>query len=351
MSASWYEVLGVARDASTEEIRDAWRDAIADFDPTDRRFGLYNDAAKVLLDAEARAAYDATLPEPEPEPEPVAAPTPGSDASAPDPAAEDDLADDDLADDDLADLDEDDEEFDESADEDGADDDLEEMDPAGDPRSGLAGAASSGSLADDGTAARPVPGWLLIALALATLICAGVAGYFQFAADDSDDVEQAIAEARAVADESFGDVLTYRWDDLETARDRAAEVLTPAYYENSFAAIWNLVQASAQEVKAVVTTDVLATGVVRASDDAKRVELVAVLRNQVTNAAGDQGTGFVMVGLTMVEKGGSWLVDDISGIDGGDADDQGGAGSTPAPQSSTSPSGAPAPEPGASPAE
>lgn len=340
MSASWYEVLGVARDASTEEIRDAWRDAIADFDPTDRRFGLYNDAAKVLLDAEARAAYDATLPEPETEPEPVAAPTPGSDASASGPAADDDLAD----------LDEDDEEFDESADEDGADDDLEEMDPAGDPRAGLAGVTSR-SLADDGAAARPVPGWLLIALALATLICAGVAGYFEFAADDSDDVEQAIAEARAVADESFGDVLTYRWDDLEAARDRAAEVLTPAYYENSFAAIWNLVQASAQEVKAVVTTDVLATGVVRASDDAKRVELVAVLRNQVTNAAGDQGTGFVMVGLTMVEKGGSWLVDDISGIDGGDADDQDGAGSTPAPQSSTSPSGAPAPEPGASPAE
>jgi Mce-associated membrane protein len=72
---SWYDVLGVAPDAPADEVRAAWRLAIADLDPTDRRFGPLNRAAEVLLDPERRAAYDAELipPESEPESEPVAA--------------------------------------------------------------------------------------------------------------------------------------------------------------------------------------------------------------------------------------------------------------------------------------
>ena len=49
------------RTATTDEIRAAWRDAIADLTPADRRFRLYNQAAEVLLDPEQRAAYDAEL--------------------------------------------------------------------------------------------------------------------------------------------------------------------------------------------------------------------------------------------------------------------------------------------------
>ena len=62
---SWYDVLGVAPDASAEEIRSAWRAAIGELDPTDRRFSVLNEAAGVLLDPRARAEYDAEL-EPEP---------------------------------------------------------------------------------------------------------------------------------------------------------------------------------------------------------------------------------------------------------------------------------------------
>ncbi len=57
-----YDVLDVDPTASTEEIRVAWRTAIADLTPADRRFRLYNEAAEVLLDDQRRAAYDATLP-------------------------------------------------------------------------------------------------------------------------------------------------------------------------------------------------------------------------------------------------------------------------------------------------
>ena len=50
----WYAVLGVAPDASADEIRAAWRSAVADLDPTDRRFRVYNQAAEVLLDPAGR---------------------------------------------------------------------------------------------------------------------------------------------------------------------------------------------------------------------------------------------------------------------------------------------------------
>ena len=46
------------------EIRAAWKTAIADLDPGDRRFRALNEAAEVLLDKDRRAAYDASL-EPE----------------------------------------------------------------------------------------------------------------------------------------------------------------------------------------------------------------------------------------------------------------------------------------------
>ncbi|MCD4523999.1 J domain-containing protein [Nocardioides sp. cx-173] len=63
MTPNWYDLLDVDRDATTEEIRAAWRSAIADLEPDDRRFRVYNEAGAVLLDPERRAAYDATLPQ------------------------------------------------------------------------------------------------------------------------------------------------------------------------------------------------------------------------------------------------------------------------------------------------
>jgi Mce-associated membrane protein len=61
MNASWYDVLDVEPTATADEIRAAWRSAVADLDPTDRRFRVCNQAAEVLLDPERRAAYDAEL--------------------------------------------------------------------------------------------------------------------------------------------------------------------------------------------------------------------------------------------------------------------------------------------------
>lgn len=61
MTANLYDLLDVPESASEQEIRTAWKAAIADLDPTERRFRAFNDAAGVLLDPDARAAYDADL--------------------------------------------------------------------------------------------------------------------------------------------------------------------------------------------------------------------------------------------------------------------------------------------------
>jgi Mce-associated membrane protein len=75
---SWYDLLGVAPDASTDEIRAAWRARIAELDPTDRRFSVLNQAAEVLLDPTRRAAYDAQLAPADPDPVPEPAPQGGA---------------------------------------------------------------------------------------------------------------------------------------------------------------------------------------------------------------------------------------------------------------------------------
>ena len=61
MNANWYDVLDVDPTATADEIRAAWRGAVADLDPTDRRFRVYNQAAEVLLDPARRSAYDGEL--------------------------------------------------------------------------------------------------------------------------------------------------------------------------------------------------------------------------------------------------------------------------------------------------
>lgn len=78
MTPSWYDVLDVETTASPDEIRSAWRTAIADLEPGSRRFQTLNQAAEVLLDERSRAAYDAELAPHAPEPLPEAAAPPAT---------------------------------------------------------------------------------------------------------------------------------------------------------------------------------------------------------------------------------------------------------------------------------
>ena len=147
MNANWYDVLDIDPAASDDEIRSAWKAAIAELDPTDRRFRVFNQAAEVLLGADERAAYDARRAE-----EAAAAAEVPQQAQA-----------------------------------EGAEG---TPSPAGVPE------------AQPGREARPVPGWLLVALALATAVVAsGAAALWWFTPSDGA-VEDATSEAERAAQQA-----------------------------------------------------------------------------------------------------------------------------------------------------
>src|SRR4051812_19788258 len=60
---TWYDILGVGREATPEQVKAAWRAATDKFEPGSgtSQFRLFNEAADVLLDPARRAAYDAEL--------------------------------------------------------------------------------------------------------------------------------------------------------------------------------------------------------------------------------------------------------------------------------------------------
>lgn len=267
MSASWYDVLGVDRGADSEEIRAAWKSSIADLDPTDRRFGLYNEAAGVLLDAEKRREYDAALPA-----------TPEPDA-----AVGEDVAD--------------------------------------DGSSTEAGAAPTDPEVDEtGGPGLDVPLKLLAALTVLLLVVLAVAATLHFTFDDPADTEASMAEARKAAENSVAKVVAYDYKSPETSHDQAMRVLT-GDLKTDYDAVWNdAVAPNLEKSKATLTSTVTATGLVRSSSGGDRVKVLTVLQVHAVNAEGTQDA-LVTVTATMVNQDGTWLIAELDGWDPSLAED------------------------------
>jgi Mce-associated membrane protein len=254
VNATWYDVLGVERTASTDEIRTAWRAAVADLDPTDRRFRVANQAAEVLLDPERRSAYDADLPADEPE---AAEPAPDEPVAAPVPApVQDPVA----------------------------------VEPA--PR-----------------AAPLVPGWVLIAVAVLTAAALVVVGVLVTKPATSTVVSDTTA-AQAAAERAVVPILSYDAHHLDQSQAAATPYLTQDYrtqYDKLFAVI----RDNAPKTGTVVRARYLASGVVRSG--AGRVD-VLVFVNQVTYNKQHPKTPVIyknQATVTMEKVGNDWLVDNM----------------------------------------
>ncbi|QZY29543.1 J domain-containing protein [Nocardioides coralli] len=262
---NYYDVLDVDPGASSEEIRDAWRAAIADLTPADRRFRLYNQAAEVLLDDERRAAYDAQL------------------------AAE------------VADR----PEATQDADEAGATVPAEPAAPAA-----AAPAAATGPVAERPTPAwrdRPVPTWLLVAVALLAVLSVGLMSYL-FTQPSEASVEEAAASARSAAEEAIVPVLSYDYRTLEEDQAAAHAFLTDDYRQEYDRFMEDVVTANAERTEAAVEVEVVTSAVVRASAD--RAEVLLFVNRPTTNAETEEPKVFkdqVRVRLEKVD--GEWLVD------------------------------------------
>jgi Mce-associated membrane protein len=258
VNASWYDVLDVDPAASADEIRTAWRSAVADLDPTDRRFRVYNQAAEVLLDPAKRAAYDAELAAASVEPESSSVePVETTTATSVEPV---------------------------------------ETTP------------SSPETASPGTLWL-VPGWLLIGLAVVTA-AALVLVVVLFAQPSPQSVESDTSAAQSAAERAIVPILSYNAHRLGQSEAQATPYLTDAYrtqYEKLFAVI----KQNAPRTGTVVKARYVASGVVRSGTG--RVDVLVFVDQSTTNKSHPKTPVIYknQATVTMEKVGNDWLVDNM----------------------------------------
>jgi Mce-associated membrane protein len=247
---TWYDLLDVPRDASADEVRAAWKSHIADLEPGDRRFDALNRAAKVLLDPAARTAYDASLPAESPVVEE------GARASTSPVVEEGALA------------------------------------PVTKPRSTAPG----------------VPTWLLAGLGIVAAGLVAAVAWTWTAGGDGDGGSAARA-AQVAAERAVVPVLSYDYQHLDADQEAATALMT-GKYKSEYDKLFAVLEENAPQTQTKVTADVIASGIVRASDD--RVQVLVFVDRPTTNKLSAEPVVYKdQVTLSMQRVDGEWLVDDL----------------------------------------
>lgn len=289
MTPSWYDLLDVAPDASEAEIRTAWKTAIAELDPTDRRFRVYNQAAETLLDPGKRAAYDASLADDvladasvEADDHGPAVTTASAPATTRTPREQKRL--------DKA-----------AAREQAKARKREEATQ----RSAMADPPEAGA-----RPARSVPAWLLAVLAVLTALTVGACAYVFVERPSDTSVEDATRAAQSAAERAIGPILSYDALHLDEDQQAAHSYMTSNYRTKDYDPLFELIKQNAPQTKTIVKADVVRSGIVRSGED--RVEVLLFVNRPTTNK---QTTTPVVykdqVTVTMQKVDGDWLVDDL----------------------------------------
>lgn len=268
VSPSWYDLLDLDPKASDKEIRVAWKAAIADLDPTDRRFRVYNQAAEVLLDEKRRAAYDAELATVEPEPDQVVAP-PSPRTSA-------------------------------------------ETAPDADPDTGPATPITDGpaTAAVGAGSRRTIPAWVLAAVAVLTVGVLVAVGVIWVKVPSDASVEQSTGEAQAAAERAVGPILSYDYRHLDEDQQAAESYLT-SDYRQQYDKLFAVIKQNAPGTQTAVKAQVIASGIVRSGND--RVDVLLFVDRPTTNKQQKQPVVYKdQVTVTMQKVGSDWLVDNLA---------------------------------------
>jgi Mce-associated membrane protein len=286
---TWYDVLGVSREASPEEIKAAWRLATDKFEPGTGagQFRMFNEAADVLLDPTRRAAYDASLDEPVASTTPVAAPV------VPDAAPEDEPT------------------------------AASKADPKAERREErarrreekkAAKATQAGATAAKEPASRRsmVVAGVLAVLAIAAVVVAVLLG-LKVRTDNQ--VADAREQAPAAAEQAAKAIFAYDYRDMPADLARAKPYLTDSFAQE-FTKNFHLLEKQddgtpgpAIQTKTVVKSDVPATSVVDAEDGVVRV--LAYVNLTSTRPGRDPQIFQNRVTMKMVKQGDRWLVDKV----------------------------------------
>lgn len=259
MTPTWYDLLEVDPAASAEEIRNAWRAAVADLDPTDRRFQVLNEAAQVLLDPAAREAYDRGLARrPARARSATVAPGEPSVGIVRRPTQE-----------------------------------------TGTPRRGWR---------RGGAAVVRLPLWLVLVLVVLAVLLAGAAAYVWTRPQPEDPA--AVSTAQSTAERAATAILSYDYRTIDEGAQQARQYLTSGFRDKYDRFIDGVVGPNAPRTRTVVQAQVLASGIVRVGED--RVDVLVLVARPTTNAA--RSTPQIYrdeVTMRMVRQGDRWLVDDM----------------------------------------
>ncbi|WP_220138269.1 hypothetical protein, partial [Nocardioides massiliensis] len=143
------------------------------------------------------------------------------------------------------------------------------------------------------------------------VLAAGTAVWLRMQASEAAQVEDARRVAPAVAAEAAEAVLAYSHDTLAADRDAGVKYFTGNYRDDYVETMDSVIADTASQTEATVVAEVLETGVIRAEPGRAEVLLYV---NQVTTSKANDGqptTALNRVRFTMVERDGTWLVDDI----------------------------------------
>lgn len=306
-SVDWYEVLGVPADAGTDEIRSAWKAAVADLDPTAPSFRVFNQAAEVLLDPTRRAAYD----------ESRAAEMAASDETEPDAAAQAPTTTQATTDTSPA-----------------ATSPAAET-PSGDParrRGGLVLPAVLGGVA----VALLVLGWLA-----GPTIGSALAGEDDVLgvslADDPGLTAVQLDAAQDAAREAVPVALSYDYRRLDE-NEAATMALMTEEFGTVYAPWFAYLKTQALPNKMTLTATILATAVADLGEEKGEpfVDVLVFFNQNETNKGTSQAVPqAAQATLRMVEQDGTWLID---GIELNQPEAEPAPGTTPEPEPSASPS-------------
>lgn len=248
MNANWYDVLDVEPTASADDIRTAWRAAVAELDPTDRRFRVYNQAAEVLLDPERRARYDAAEQR-------------GTDRRETEASL-------------------------------------------------LARPGSEPTTA--GRRSLPlVPGWVLIGVAGVLALALVLAGVLISKPSDAS-VESDTQAAEAAADKAVVPLLSYDAHHLDQSRAAVLPLLTPSFRSQYDKFFQGVVQDNAKGLGTVVRAQYVSSGIVRTGADQVDVLVFVDQRTTNKQHPKTPVVYKSQVTLSMVKSGGSWLIDGLT---------------------------------------
>lgn len=290
MSPNLYDLLDVDETATPEEIRAAWRGAIADLEPTDRRFRAYNDAAAVLLDPEKRAAYDAEL----------AAAREADEVDVEEPDAEE-------------------AEHAEEADAEpvaggAASAEAEPDAPSDDRPVAVRNPPATGTLVALGGIA-----FLSLVLMIWLFTLPGARGALPWVdgpASPQERREQAadLADTAASAEDAAGEVirpvLSYDYRTLDEDLAEAVAHMTDGYAEQH-RGLFEEVRKEATRQRIVVSASVAGTAVAQVAEDGDLAKVVVFVDQDVRKAGAEPVVLRMWATATLVREDGEWLLDDL----------------------------------------